>query len=305
MRVSNIYNISFTNSTKPNQQKQIQSQEKKGLNNSAKLALGVGGSIALGAATYFIFRKKPDVALCNPASSKPRLNKNIAATLANLKSEIEDLSNRVVTKLKSGKTKVEFIEATGECPIAIRDILLFDKAGNLETRVVSKFDTKTQNAVHYIYKGDASQITEMPEYIDNSFFVKKIEVENFTPIMNDSLMQNITITHADNTQTQYQDFYRKAKIYERCIYNNELGKMSDSDRVIRYNFAYNNGEVVAIAKHDVYRDGQRHGMYSDNGFEPFPIYVRKIDEKEYKALKDIYTFDALCNHDKCFNPKNM
>lgn len=57
MRISPIHNITFKSNNEIKQSKP--SDNEKGLNNSAKLALGVSGGAALGVAAYFLFRGKP------------------------------------------------------------------------------------------------------------------------------------------------------------------------------------------------------------------------------------------------------
>lgn len=54
MRISPIHNITFKSNNEIKQSKP--SDNEKGLNNSAKLALGVSGGAALGVAAYFLFR---------------------------------------------------------------------------------------------------------------------------------------------------------------------------------------------------------------------------------------------------------
>ena len=302
MRISPLRNISFKNN---NDVKQTEpSDNKKGLSNSAKLALGIGGGMALGAATYFIFRGKPQV---KPEIAKPidKIPEQINQTLSKFKSDIENLSSKTVVKLKNGGTKVQYSTPLKEDADTLRDILIFDKSGNLEKRIVSKFDAETKETVHRIFKGDASQIIDKPDEIDREFLVKEITIGNFKPFLADRLERNTVIKHADNTVTQYQDFYRKSKLYERYVYNNYDGELRDTDKVVRYNFAYDNGNLTSVARQDISKDGHQHGVYSDKGFDPFPIYIKKNGEKDFQVLKDIYTFEPLCRFDSKFNPDNL
>lgn len=302
MRISPLRNISFKNNNdvKPTEP----SDNKKGLSNSAKLALGIGGGMALGAATYFIFRGKPQV---KPEIAKPidKIPEQINQTLSKFKSDIENLSSKTVVKLKNGGTKVQYSTPLKEDADTLRDILIFDKSGNLEKRIVSKFDAETKETVHRIFKGDASQIIDKPDEIDREFLVKEITIGNFKPFLADRLERNTVIKHADNTVTQYQDFYRKSKLYERYVYNNYDGELRDTDKVVRYNFAYDNGNLTSVARQDISKDGHQHGVYSNNGFDPFPIYIKKNGEKDFQVLKDIYTFEPLCRFDSKFNPDNL
>lgn len=302
MRISPIHNITFKSNNEIKQSKP--SDNEKGLNNSAKLALGVSGGAALGFAAYFLFRGKPVEK--NNSQAVKQAEDAITQTLSKVKSDIEDLSSKLVIKLKNGGTKVQFSTPVKEDADALRDIFIFDKFGNLEQRVVSKFDASSKETIHSIFKGDACQIIDKPDELDRAFLVKEIKIENFKPFMDDRFERNTIIKYADNTVTQYQDFYRKGKLYERYVYNNYEGKLSDTDKVTRYNFAYdNNGNFAAAAKQDILKDGHQHGIYSDKGFDPFPIYIKKNGEKDFQELKDIYTFEPLCKHDKRFNPDNL
>lgn len=301
MRISPIHNITFKSNNEIKQSKP--SDNEKGLNNSAKLALGVSGGAALGVAAYFLFRGKPVEK--NNSQAVKQAEDAITQTLSKVKSDIEDLSSKLVIKLKNGGTKVQFSTPVKEDADALRDILIFDKFGNLEQRVVSKFDAASKETIHSIFKGDACQIIDKPDELDRAFLVKEIKIENFKPFMDDRLERNTIIKHADNTVTQYQDFYRKSKLYERYVYNNYDGELRDTDKVVRYNFAYDNGNLTSVARQDIYKDGHQHGVYSDKGFDPFPIYIKKNGEKDFQVLKDIYTFEPLCRFDSKFNPDNL
>lgn len=301
MRISPLRNISFK-SNNNNVNKNNSSKEHKGVSNTTKLALGVGGSVLLGFATYFVLRGKTVEAV---SKSAQQIDDGITKTLSGLKSDVEDLSSKFVLKLKNGGTKVQFSTPVKDDADTLRDILIFDKSGNLEKRIVSRFDVATKETVHRVFKGDASQIIDKPDEIDKAFLVKEVTIENFKPFLKDSLERNTTIKHADNTVTQYQDFYRKGKLYERYVYNNYEGELRDTDKVVRYNFAYENDKVAAVARQDIFKDGHQHGIYSDGGFNPFPILIKKTGEKEFSKLDDIYSFEPLCEFDSRFDPENL
>lgn len=301
MRISPIHNITFKSNNEVKQSKP--SDNEKGLNNSTKLALGVSGGAALGFAAYFLFKGKSVEK--NNSQAVKQAEDAITQTLSKVKSDIEDLSSKFVLKLKNGGTKVQFSTPVKDDADVLRDILIFDKFGNLEKRVVSKFDAASKETIHSIFKGDACQIIDKPDELDRAFLVKEIKIENFKPFMDDRLERNTIIKHADNTVTQYQDFYRKGKLYERYVYNNYDGELRDTDKVVRYNFAYDNGNLASVARQDIYKDGHQHGIYSDKDFDPFPIFIKKNGEKDFQELKDIYTFEPLCEHDKRFNPDNL
>lgn len=102
----------------------------------------------------------------------------------------------------------------------------------------------------------------------------------------------------------YQKFYHNDKVYETNVYDDLLDEFYETPRVTRYNFAYENGSIVGVAKQDLEKDGFQHGIYKDGGFDPFPIMVKMKGEKEFHKV-DAYTADALFELDKRFDPQNM
>ncbi|MBS5802890.1 MAG: hypothetical protein KIC80_07765 [Brachyspira sp.] len=102
----------------------------------------------------------------------------------------------------------------------------------------------------------------------------------------------------------YQKFYHNDKVYETNVYDDLLDEYYETPRVTRYNFAYENGSIVGVAKQDLEKDGFQHGIYKDGLFEPFPIMVKMKGEKEFHKV-DAYTADALFELDKRFDPQNM
>lgn len=77
----------------------------------------------------------------------------------------------------------------------------------------------------------------------------------------------------------YQKFYHNDKVYETNVYDDLLDEYYETPRVTRYNFAYENGSIVGVAKQDLEKDGFQHGIYKDGGFDPFPIMVKMKGEK--------------------------
>lgn len=310
MRILPLNNISFRNNNISGSNSQLKTsnvkEEEHKIGNLSKLAIGLSGSAALGVATYYMFRGKPSVVSKNTETiNNSKVEELILATLSKVKSNVEDLTSKTVLKLKNGGYSVKYSSPVKEDTDALRDIFIFDKSGNLERRVISKFDAKTKEVTHFIYKGDEAQITGLQEDIDKAFLVKEVKIEDFKPFIKERLEQNIYITNKDNTLTQYQDFYRNGKLYERYVYNNHVGELRDTDKVLRYNFAYDNGNFASVAKQDVLKDGHQHGIYKNASFEPFPIWVKNNGDKEFKELKDVYTFESLCEFDSKFNPDNL
>ena len=102
----------------------------------------------------------------------------------------------------------------------------------------------------------------------------------------------------------YQQFFHKNKIYETSVYNDAFGEFFDTERVTRYNFAYENGKVVGVAKQLLSENGSQHGIYQDGTFIPYPIMVKMKGDKEFHKV-DAYTTEALFEIDKRFDPKNI
>lgn len=302
MRIFPLNNISFKSNTVHVKDNQKSSErESKGLSNPSKLGIGLLGSAALGFATYYIFKGKN---LSGVKKQSNSIENSINNTLAGLKSDIEDLSSKYVQKLKNGGYKVQYSTPVLENKDVLQDVLFFDKAGKLHKRVVSKFDAKTNSINHKLYKGEVEQILEKPNEIDTDCLIKEVSVENFKPFINDTLERNIIVHKNDNTQVQYQDYFRKSKLYERSVYNEIVGN-DDAIEVTRYNYAYENGKYAAFAKQSIYKDGNQHGVYKDGMFNPFPVLVKKQGEKDFSVAGDVCTVEALYKFDSRFDPNNL
>ena len=202
----------------------------------------------------------------------------------------------------NGVLKVQFI-STVDSTDALLDTLIFDPSGKLQKRVVSKFDPQENSITHKLYKGDVEQIVVNPNSIDNKYLIKEVTVENFEPFVQDTLARNI-IVKRNNVQNEYQDYFRKGKLYERSVYNEDLNN-KDAIEVTRYNYAYENGNYVATAKQTVCKDGQQHGVYKDGKFESYPVSIKKVEDKEFSVADSAYSVESLYEVDKRFNPDNL
>ena len=463
MRITPLNNISFKNNNiQSKESKGNQEEKSKGLSNSAKLGIGLLGSAALGFATYYIFKGKK-LSESVKSSNTSEIENSINNTLAELKSNVEDLTSKSVKKLTNGGYRVQYSTQSLENQSSLRDILLFDNSGNLEKRIISKFDPKSditthqlfmgdadmiikkpeeidsecfvkeviikksepslrniminrsnnqvqyqdylldgklntrfvykvktdapgsmefnnsdytyengklknkdetslkfktdvgnlllnnvsksngvlkvqfistvdstdalldtlifdpsgklqkrvvskfdpqENSItHKLYKGDVEQIVEKPNSIDNKYLIKEVTVENFEPFVQDTLARNI-IVKRNNVQNEYQDYFRKGKLYERSVYNEDLNNR-DAIEVTRYNYAYENGNYVATAKQTVCKDGQQHGVYKDGKFESYPVSIKKVEDKEFSVADSAYSVESLYEVDKRFNPDNL
>lgn len=302
MRILPLNNISFkNNNVQAKESKKSPAEKSNSLSNSTKLGIGLLGSVALGFATYYVFRGKN---ISESAKSNINIEQKINNTLSDLKSDIQDLSSKYVKKLTNGGYKVQYSTPVAENKDVLQDVLLFDNAGKLQKRIVSKFDAKTNSINHKLYKGDVEQILERPNEIDPNYLIKEVNVENFKPFINDTLERNIIVHKNDNTQIQYQDYFRKSKLYERTVYNEIFGNDSATE-ITRYNYAYENGKYSGVAKQTISKEGNHHGVYKDGGFEPFPLMVKKVGEKDFSQAKDTFTVESLYKFDNSFNPDNL
>ena len=234
---------------------------------------------------------------CENGKISNTLNKSLK-----FKSDVEHLLLNNVLKSPNGAFKAQFV-STIDSKDALLDTLIFNPSGDLQKRVVSKFDPQTNSIIHKLYQGDVEQIINKPNSIDNKCLIKEVTVEDFEPFIQDTLARNI-IVKRENSQKQYQDYFRKAKLYERSVYDEDL-KKKDAIEVTRYNYAYENGNYIATAKQSVYKNGHQHGVYKDGKFEVFPMYIRKKGEQNFSELKDAYSADSLRDFDSTFDPYNL
>ena len=114
----------------------------------------------------------------------------------------------------------------------------------------------------------------------------------------------ISVDYNNGTGRTYQRFYHKDKIYETSIYDELTDDSHDILKLTRYNYAYENGKLVGVAKQDVDKDGHQWGIYHDGMFDPFPIMVKMKGDKDFHQAP-VYTPDALFELDKRFDPYNF
>lgn len=219
-----------------------------------------------------------------------------------LKSDVGRLLLNKISKLQDGGLRAQFV-STVEAKTPTLDTLIFDRDGKLQKRVVSKFDSQTNSITHKLYKGEVEQIIENPNDINSSCLIKEVNVENFEPFVKDTLTRNVTVKRND-TQNQYQDYFRKEKLYERSVYNEKLDN-PDAIEVTRYNYAYENGQCTGVAKQSLYKDGHQHGVYANGKFEPFPISMKRFGDKDFVLADGAYSVESLYKLEPKFNPDNL
>lgn len=145
----------------------------------------------------------------------------------------------------------------------------------------------------------------------DNFTVTNIETEPFSMQSVDltqppfvGVEKNISVDYNNGTGRTYQRFYHKDKIYETSIYDELTDDSHDILKLTRYNYAYENGRLVGVAKQDIDKDGHHWGIYHDGRFDPFPIFVKMKGDKEFRQVP-VYTPDALFELDGRFDPYNM
>lgn len=166
MNISAISNINFKqNNTQPAKQ-----NEKKGLSTTAKTMIGAGVVAAGTLAAYFITRKpqvKPmqktqpesevitetkdavvglfkDLKIKDntPKEILEKIDAKILDTVDNTKSEFNNLTERVISKTKNGKTKVEY-NGVDENRTEFKEIFVFNKDNELQYKQTEKFELET------------------------------------------------------------------------------------------------------------------------------------------------------------------
>lgn len=291
MRILPLNNITFKSSTNV---RQASAEENKhtGLSNSAKLAAGIGLSAASAAALYFIFRKPPVKASIDYEKSFNLVND----TLSKLQSDVENKNSKLVAKLNNGWLKVQYSDSANATSDLRRDILIFDKLGDLRKRIVSTYDAETNKITHYSYQGRTNEIIRKPSDIPSDCLVKKVEIENFTEFnayVPHGKQKSIYVWTDKNRRKAYMIYYNhNLKAHELNIYDENV-----TDDILfnhtKYDFAYNNdGTFAGYAKQSIINDRL------DEEYN-FNVYM-----KDGKKCESSY-IDNLYDEDPRFNPKNF
>ena len=131
-----------------------------------------------------------------------------------------------------------------------------------------------------------------------------------TPIGSDKAFdcyeKMIYTDNGDGTGHTYSRFYHNDKMYECQVWDDVLAnKNCEPAQIVRYNYAYDNGKLVGVAKQTVFKDKNSHGRYLEDGtFEPFRISVKMKGDKDFKETK-LYMVEELYKMDKRFDPENL
>lgn len=120
----------------------------------------------------------------------------------------------------------------------------------------------------------------------------------------------ITITNKHTgASTTFQNFYRNGRLYEKNVSvdipKDGYNLMTDT----RLNYAYDeNGNVEFVSRQVLGKTDNKGNYYNfdinnkTKSFEPFPIFIKAVNEKEAKLLKGVYTFEDLCEYNSAFDP---
>lgn len=184
-----------------------------------------------------------------------------------------------------------------------KDILVLDKDKKLVRRI-TQFKKDNGQMWSRVYKGDETKILENPKKFpksiyDSDFLVKEFSGEAKKPLGNSDISEGwerlTRVAFPNGTSKTYQGFFNKnKKLHDYTIYyekfNNNLGCFdriyeAQPEYVVKYNYAYKDGKLFAIAKQDLLKYNNWHGEYKNNGFDPFPMYVDVKNGEGFKEFK--------------------
>lgn len=277
---------------------------------TSTLIYGISALTAIGIATFGILKSgKSSVKNVSKAIQE---TKNVAES-AKITKPVESVTSEVagsiskknVEELPIPDIEQELSKIASETP---ENIIMKDSVSNKESQqVVAKAQETVKN------NSAASQEINSPQVIkSDNFTVKDVEIEPFSYQNVDhsippfeGVEKTLYVDYNNGTGRTYQRFYHKDKIYECSVYDEIFGDNPDSIiGVTRYNYAYENGKLVGVAKQTVETIDCHWGEYKNGIFEPFPILVKMKGEKDFKDVK-VYTPDALFELDKRFDPYNL
>ena len=205
---------------------------------------------------------------------------------------------------KNGSTTT-YLKKQGE--ELFKDILVFNKENKLFRRILQYRHTDGRMWSR-VYKGDESKILVNPKKFpksiyDSDFLVKEFSGDAKKPIGQSDISEGYErltrVAYPNGTSKTHQGFFNKnKKLHDYTIYyekfNNNLGCFdrlyeAQPEYVVKYNYAYKDGKLYAIAKQDVLKYNNWHGVYQNNGFDPYPQYIDFKDGKGFNEFKgDFY-----------------
>lgn len=258
------------------------------------IAIGIAGIAAIGIATFAILKgKKPSAKAINET----------AQNIEKAANKADNATESVVTTAIN-KSKPEIIESAIE-PLE----KTHQEAAEIIIEPLQKTQADTVETVIPQQQIIAPQKAEAEKVIEK-FKVTNTETKTFSqtgigesePF--EGVEKLIYVDYQNGKGRTYQQFYHNNKIYEYNVYDEILGENALTNKITRYNIAYENGKFAGVAKQDIYKDGLQHGEYKDNGFDPFPVMVKMKGDKDFHDAQ-VYTSDALFELDKRFSPYNL
>lgn len=241
MKISAISNVNFKQTQAVDnkvENKKPEDTKTQGLSTTAKTLIGAGVVAAGTLAVYFITRnskaaKNASEAASEAASSATtaaaknetvknpldEVDEKIKTALKDFKSEIKELSEPLVEKLKTGFTRITYSGKNAEGH-DIKDMVFFNKNNDVVQRMIEQVTPKEN--IKISYKGDKTILAkpdDIPEGRYNpKYFQRQIAVSNMEKMGNDnvpdSAFYNQTASMFDN-QGRFKDITRRFKTDER------------------------------------------------------------------------------------------
>lgn len=289
MRLSRVNHLSYQ-IKQPVSFASLQIKETK---DNKNLGLGISSSVALGLATYFMFRTKP---IKKNILIKQKALNSMNDTLSKVQTDIKDLNSKLLFKLANGGVKVQYSTPVANNCNYKRDIFIFDKFGILNKRIISEFDANSKTTTHHTYKGKSSQIIGKPSEIPEEFLVKKVTIgpyDNFSAYMPGGKQRFISVALQGNNEKTYMSFYTSGmKLHQLNIYEEHV--LTDNlINHVQYDYAYDkDGKLAGYAKQHIVADGKD---CTGN------LQIKMQDGKKIKS--DF--IDDLYKEEPRFNPKNF
>lgn len=304
MRINRI--LQYQNTTFKSAEKK-QREKKKELSTKEKAVYGAAGITALALATYFVVkgRKNPkELTKTADTVTKPLSAETLKQfNLDDFVPFFEDKTNMTKSNFAKGST-VTYQKIEGN--ETYRDILVFNKQNEL-TRRINDYRNTNGQMWSRVYKGDEAKITLNPDKMpkgryDSEFLVKEFSGDAKKAMGRHDISENYErltrVAYPNGNAKTHQGFFSKNKLHEYNIYyekfDNNLGcfdklHQSQPDYIVKYNYGYKNGKIAGIAKQEVLKDNNWHGVYRDNGFDAFPHHLDLKDGKGFKEIKeDLY-----------------
>ncbi|GEM_PF-6741470 len=284
MRITGIRNITF-------QSNDIKSEAQKANSKTSKAAntvLGLTTAAGLCSAAYFVMRKPANVKRAEDAQKL--MNKTLAA----VKSDIEQLSEKIVKPMAQGNVSVRYT-SKAENSNFLSDNFIFNQDGELYKRIYTYIDEASGDKVIKIYqcknpKALYAKVSELPEdLLEKTITINRTPMKDFDAYQNGGFEELTYITSSDGKVKTLQKFFNKnKKLHEMTVYNERNSELKE---VVRYDYAYNSdGNLAGYAREDI-----------TQGKEYVPMSVKMYDGStvEAKYVDDLYTPDSK------FNPDNF